>query len=124
MRKRLSAVPILAVLATGCFGASSAKAPGPNAAALARQIEARHVRVVGWSIHDVHCVIGSHDSAVSCRAILREVGDNQVASVVHVPIRIAFHLTAGGRLGYPLCVPAFMHDNPFCILVVGTVSSP
>lgn len=105
---------ILAALATGCFGSSSASAPRPTAAALARQIEARRIRAVGWSLQDVHCLIASHGSAVSCRAILREVGDSMIASVVHVPIRVRFHLNASGRLGSPICVSAVMHDNPFC----------
>lgn len=124
MRNLLAVVPVVAALATGCLGTSSVHVPRPNVAALARQVEARPTRAVGWSLHDVHCVIGSHDSTVSCRAILREVGDNIIGSVVHVGIRVEFHLTAAGRLGHPLCVPAVVHDNPFCILVAPSDSSP
>ena len=108
---------ILAALATGCFGGSSASAPPPSAAALARQVEARQIRAVGWSLQDVHCLITPHDSAVSCRAILREVGDSMIASVVHVSIQVRFHITTAGHLGSPICVAAVMHDNPFCVLV-------
>jgi hypothetical protein len=119
----LAVVSILAALATGCFGSSSASALRPNAAALARQIEARRIRAVGWSLQDVHCLIASRDSAVSCRAILREAGDSQVASVVHVHIRVKFHITTAGRLGSPICEAAVMHDNPFCLLVSPSSSS-
>jgi hypothetical protein len=112
----LVVVSILAALATGCLGGSSASALRPNAATLARQIEARRIRAVGWSLQDVHCVIASHDSAVSCRAILREVGDSAIASVVHVPISVRFHITPAGQLGSPICVSAVLHDNPSCVL--------
>jgi hypothetical protein len=125
-RKRLallSVVAILVALASGCLGSSSASTPRPTAAALTRQIEARRLRAVGWSLQDVHCLIPSHDSAVSCRAILREAGDSQIASVVHVPIQVRFHLNAAGQLGSPICVSAVMHDNPFCLLVSPSSSS-
>ncbi|HEY3765001.1 MAG TPA: hypothetical protein VGL44_07565 [Gaiellales bacterium] len=104
------------LVAAGCFGGAPAAAPRPSAAILARDIARVPIRAVGWSVHDVRCVLASDRRRVDCSGTLRERTDSFTGRVTHDRIRFAFAVTPAGRLGSPVCRVRTATTNPYCIL--------
>ena len=117
MKPRMFAAVCAGVVAltAGCSVSGSASPPPqrPTPAQLARRIEARPLHVVGWSVHGVRCRRPSH-GFLWCWGVLREVGDNQAATVTHHRVPIVFHVTARGWLGSAVCLHGPGEQNPFC----------
>ena len=104
------------LLSSGCLGGrGAADVRRPSSAELTRQVEARRLNAVGFSMHGLTCSIWRR-RALTCAGTLREAGENQIGHAYHTRLRFAFYLRRSGQLGAPYCpIDVLAHEgNPYC----------